>query len=172
MMHICCGDGKGKTTAAMGMALRMAGRGRKVLVAQFCKGADSGERTALGFVPGVTLLPAPEQVKFTFLMNGEDKERERERYRTLLMEIGGRLENGTPDMLALDEICAALNADLVELPAVLDLLDLCARREVETVLTGRNPPAELVERAHYITRMEKVRHPYDQGAGARKGVEY
>ena len=66
MVHLYCGEGKGKTTAAMGLALRMAGRGKRVVVAQFLKGADSGERYALAMLPQVTLLPLPERVKFSF----------------------------------------------------------------------------------------------------------
>ena len=66
MVHLYCGEGKGKTTAAMGLALRMAGRDREVVVAQFLKGSDSGERLALAQVPGVRLLEVPEKVKFSF----------------------------------------------------------------------------------------------------------
>ena len=74
MIHLYCGDGKGKTTAAMGLALRMAGRGKPVVIAQFLKGADSGERYALSLLPKVTLLPAPEQIKFSFQLTPEERE--------------------------------------------------------------------------------------------------
>ena len=73
MIHLYCGDGKGKTTAAMGLALRMAGRGKPVVIAQFLKGADSGERYALSLLPKVTLLPAPEQIKFSFQLTPEER---------------------------------------------------------------------------------------------------
>ena len=74
MVHLYCGEGKGKTTAAMGLALRMAGRGKRVVVAQFLKGADSGERYALAMLPQVTLLPLPERVKFSFQLTPEERE--------------------------------------------------------------------------------------------------
>ena len=76
MVHLYCGEGKGKTTAAMGLALRMAGRGKRVVVAQFLKGADSGERYALAMLPQVTLLPLPERVKFSFQLTPEEREAE------------------------------------------------------------------------------------------------
>ena len=74
MVHLYCGEGKGKTTAAMGLALRMAGRGKRVVVAQFLKGADSGERLALAQVPGVRLLEVPERVKFSFQLTPAERE--------------------------------------------------------------------------------------------------
>lgn len=83
MVHLYCGEGKGKTTAAMGLALRMAGRGKRVVVAQFLKGADSGERYALAMLPQVTLLPLPERVKFSFQLTPEEREAEQARYLAL-----------------------------------------------------------------------------------------
>ena len=84
MVHLYCGEGKGKTTAAMGLALRMAGRGKRVVVAQFLKGADSGERYALAMLPQVTLLPLPERVKFSFQLTPEEREAEQARYLALV----------------------------------------------------------------------------------------
>ena len=73
MLHLYCGNGKGKTTAAMGLALRAAGRGKRVVIAQFLKGANSGERFALAQLPQVTLLPVPDAVKFSFRMAEEER---------------------------------------------------------------------------------------------------
>ena len=87
MVHLYCGEGKGKTTAAMGLALRMAGRGKRVVVAQFLKGADSGERYALAMLPQVTLLPLPERVKFSFQLTPEEREAEQVRYLALAGEV-------------------------------------------------------------------------------------
>lgn len=88
MVHLYCGEGKGKTTAAMGLALRMAGRGKRVVVAQFLKGADSGERYALAMLPQVTLLPLPERVKFSFQLTPEEREAEQVRYLALRSRPG------------------------------------------------------------------------------------
>lgn len=172
MVHLYCGDGKGKTTAAMGLALRMAGRGRKVLIAQFLKGSDSGERYALAGLPQAVLLEVPERVKFSFAMTPEEKQAERARYQRLLEQIKGRLAREDFGLLVLDEACAALSTGLVPLEDILDCLDLCLARGTEAVLTGRDPAAQLVERADYVTQFVKIRHPYDQGTAARPGIEY
>ena len=109
MVHLYCGEGKGKTTAAMGLALRMAGRGKRVVVAQFLKGADSGERYALAMLPQVTLLPLPERVKFSFQLTPEEREAEQARYLALAEQA--RTLGAQPDcgLLVLDEVCAAVN---------------------------------------------------------------
>ena len=159
MVHLYCGEGKGKTTAAMGLALRMAGRGKRVVVAQFLKGADSGERYALAMLPQVTLLPLPERVKFSFQLTPEEREAEQARY-LALADCG---------LLVLDEVCAAVNTGLLPLEEVISCLDRAAG---EVVLTGRDPDPALVGRADYITEMGKLRHPFDLGTAARPGVEY
>lgn len=168
MIHLYCGDGKGKTTAAMGLALRSAGRGRRVVIAQFLKGADTGERIPLAAVPGVTLLPVPDQVKFSFALSPEERKGEVARYQAMLEDIH-RLCRGTdPGLLVLDEICAGISTGLVPLEPVLALLD---GLDWEVVLTGRDPAPALVERADYITEMTKLRHPFDRGIPAREGIE-
>ena len=172
MIHVYFGEGKGKTTAAMGLALRYAGRGRPVLVAQFCKSDSSGERMALAQIPQVRLLTVPSRVCFTFQMSPSEKEQERIRYQAMLKEIQTALETEPVGLLVLDEVCAALRADLVPLEQICSILDLCTEHGTEAVLTGRDPDPELLKRADYATRMEKVRHPYDRGIRAREGAEY
>jgi len=166
MLHIYHGDGKGKTTAAMGLALRMAGRGKRVVIAQFLKCGDSGERFALACLDGVELLPLPECLPFTFELTPEQLDQERERYQRMLQQLQGRAERA--DLLVLDEVCDAIDVGLVELEAVLSLLDGFGG---EAVLTGRQGQPELLGRADYVTRMEKQKHPFDRGVGARMGVE-
>ena len=168
MIHLYCGDGKGKTTAAMGLALRMAGRGRGVVIAQFLKGEDTGERRALEKLPQVKLLPVPERVKFSFQLTQAEREAEAGRYRELMDRAEAAAGEPGCGLLVLDEVCAAVNTGLLPLERVLSCLD---RAQCEVVLTGRDPAAALEERADYITEMKKLRHPYDQGAGAREGVE-
>ena len=167
MLHLYCGNGKGKTTAAMGLALRAAGRGKRVVIAQFLKGADSGERFALAQLPQVTLLPVPDTVKFSFRMTEEERRAEARRYLDLLELI--RQEAQGCFLLVLDEACAAVNTGLLPLEDLLACLDSL---ECEVVLTGRDPAPQLAERADYITSMEAVRHPFEQGISARKGIEF
>lgn len=166
MIHVYHGNGKGKTTAAMGLALRMVGRGKRVAIAQFLKCADSGERFVLAGLPGVELLPVPDCLPFTFELTPAQQQQERERYAGML----DRLRELAPqsDLLVLDEVCDAIDAGLVDLAAVLTVLDGFAG---EAVLTGRQGQRSLLERADYVTRMDKVRHPFDRGQGARAGVE-
>ena len=167
MIHIYCGDGKGKTTAAMGLALRMAGRGKRVVIAQFLKSEDSGERRALEQLPGVKLLSLPQELPFTFEMTRQQREQERMRYGQMLKE----LEECAPeaDLLVLDEVCDAVDAGLADQRQVLALLE---RPTEEVVLTGREPTPELLARADYVTRMVKQRHPFDSGVSARLGIEW
>ena len=168
MIHIYWGDGKGKTTAAMGLALRMAGRGRPVAIAQFMKGADSGERRALALLPNVTLLEIPPEVKFTFHLPPQERTAEAERSLQLLQQACALSRQPGWGLLVLDEVCTAVEEGLLPLQTVLDSLDTPA----EVVLTGHHPHPALLSRADYITHMEKVRHPFDCGISARQGVEF
>ena len=171
MIHLYCGDGKGKTTAAMGLAMRSAGRGNRVVVAQFLKNADSGERAALSLLPSILLLDAPEIMKFVFRMTPEGKKAERERQTALFEKAAALSELNGAGVLVLDELCSAVSTGMVPLELVTAFLD---RRpaELEVVITGRDPAAELERRADYITEMKKRRHPFDQGQAARKGIEW
>ncbi|WP_294476146.1 cob(I)yrinic acid a,c-diamide adenosyltransferase [uncultured Intestinimonas sp.] len=171
MIHIYCGDGKGKTTCAFGLALRAAGRGRKVLITQFLKTGDSGERTAIAHVPGVTLLEVPERMKFTFRMNEAEKVAFGAQMKALLEQTRTVVEKGELGLLVLDECCAAVAKGLLPLEDVLSLLD-SVPEDLEVIITGRNPDPALVERADYITEMKKIRHPFDKGVAARKGIEW
>ena len=169
MLHIYCGEGKGKTTCSMGLAVRAAGHGRKVVVAQFLKCGNSGERTVLEQLPNVTLLPVPEITKFVFAMTEEEKAQTR----TQMGEILTRAiaESRDADLLVLDELNGAISTGMVTLEDVLAFLD--SRPEgLEVVITGRDPAPELRQRADYITEMTKVKHPFDKGLNARKGVEW
>lgn len=169
MIQLYCGDGKGKTTAAMGQAIRAAGRGFPVVIAQFLKSENTGERNVLEKVAGITLLPVPEQVKFSFAMDETERGEAEERNHCLLRQIDQALENGAA-MAILDEACAAMATGLLEEEDVVKLLDRWTEREL--ILTGRNPPESLIERADYITEMRALRHPYEKGITARLGIEY
>ena len=170
LIHLYCGEGKGKTTCAMGLALRAAGRGIPVVIAQFLKSENTGERTALAAVPGVTLLPLPEQVKFTFRMTEQEKAEEGRRCTERLREAFA-LAEAQGGLLILDEVCAAISAGMLPQEEVVRRIDQ-RRPDLELVLTGRDPIPELTDRADYITAFENRRHPYDRGIPAREGIEY
>ena len=168
MIHLYHGNGKGKTTAAMGLALRMAGRNRSVVIAQFLKGSDSGERTALAQLPQVTLLEIPSSIKFSFQLSPQERLSEQARYQSLLEQLCSCCVPPS-GLVVLDEVCDAVNAGLLPLDHLLSFLKTT---EAEIVLTGRDPAPELIALADYITCFEKQRHPYDKGCAARCGVEF
>ena len=170
-VHIYCGDGKGKTTAAMGLGLRAAGRGNKVLLVQFLKGGNSGERAAIAHVPGFDMMEAPELLKFVFQMTPEEKAAEAARCAKLLDDAAEKAAKEGYDLLLLDELCGAVTTGLVSVEQITRFLDT-RRAGLEVVMTGRDPVGALRDRADYITEMRKVKHPFDQGGQAREGIEF
>ncbi len=166
LVHLYWGEGKGKTTAAMGLALRSLGAGRKVVVVQFLKGGPSGEIPLLEQL-GARVFRGKAGQKFTFQMT----EAERAETKALQTEHLRRALALEADLLVLDEACAAWQKDLADR----DLLEqaVLEKPEVqEVVLTGREPPDWLWEAADYITEMKCHRHPFEQGIPAREGVEF
>ena len=170
-MHIYTGDGKGKTTAAEGLAVRFCGNGGKVMFVQFLKTADSSELSSFEELGGVTMMPNPWNWGFTWDMSDADKEEARGIYSQYLDMIGMRFLQGNFGMLVMDEVIGAVNAGLVDEQELFGLFDQLPD-EAEIVLTGRDPSQALVDRADYVTEMRKVKHPFDQGLHARKGIEY
>lgn len=169
MMHIYYGDGKGKTTAALGLALRWVGRGGKVVIAQFLKGADSGERVAWKELPNVTLLPVPEKLPFLWDMTVEERKNAAEEAKNMLQRSCEQTTAKT--LLVLDELCGAVEGGLLSEQRVTEQLQQLPQG-AEVVVTGRNPPKTWLERADYATEMCARKHPYAEGVQARKGVEY
>ena len=155
-VHIYCGDGKGKTSAAMGLAVRAAGRGKRVLVVRFLKSDDSGEVKILGEIPGIRVKQKKEAGEYYDRMfHSGWEEAVRENF----------------DMVIFDEIMAACKYGLVCEKEVLDHLKK-RPRSLEVVLTGRDPSPEFVDLADYVSEIRKVKHPFDQGCGAREGIEF
>lgn len=169
MIQLYYGEGKGKTTAAFGQALRAAGRGRRVIIAQFLKSEDSGERRSMELVPHVLMLPLPEQLPFVFQMDVIQRAEYEEFAARLLRDAVLLAEQDS--VVVLDEVLGAIETDILPLEAVLDCLGELPEG-CEVVITGRKAPAELLERADYITRFQAERHPYDKGIQAREGIEY
>ena len=170
LIHIYCGDGKGKTTAAVGLAVRCAGRGNKVLLVQFLKSRDSGELYSLAKLPDVEVMRGKESKKFTFQMNEEEKHALLIEHNKMFEQVLAKIKNGGYSLLILDEVIGALNAKVFEMPKLIEFLRH-KPENLEVVLTGRNPAPELVEIADYVTEMRKVKHPMDRGIMAREGIE-
>lgn len=157
---ICTGNGKGKTTSALGLCFRLFGDGKRIAIFQFRKGMESGERVALG------MLGIP------FSICGRDRKSPScGKPCRLLQEAAGILKEERPDVLLLDEIMAAVRNGCVETSEVLSFISE-ASADMEIVLTGRNAPEELLNLADSITCAEPVRHYLAKGIRARRGVEY
>lgn len=170
LIHIYCGDGKGKTTAAVGLAVRCAGRGNKVLLVQFLKSRDSGELYSLSKLPDIEIMRGKESKKFTFQMNEEEKHALLIEHNKMFEQVLEKIKNGGYSLLILDEVIGALNAKVFEMPKLIEFLRH-KPENLEVVLTGRNPAPELVEIADYVSEMRKVKHPMDKGIMAREGIE-
>ena len=170
LIHIYTGDGKGKTSAATGLAIRFAGTGGKVLFSQFLKDGKSGEIGILHQIDGIDVHICKEDFGFSYAMSEETKARARQAYTEYLQQIlACAAENY--GLLILDEIIPAYNMEFVEKE---DLLRFLKNKpeNLEVVLTGRNPAEELLDLADYVSEIKKIKHPYDQGILARKGVEF
>lgn len=171
MLHIYYGYGKGKTTSAVGIALRAAGSDRKVLFAQFLKGNDSGERRSMENIPNITLTPCPEHVHFVKFMSDEEKLQCRQDCRNTFEHCAREALIGKYDMIVFDEIFIAIENNMLSESELFDLL-ANAPKKIEIILTGHNPSEKILNLADYCTEMKKVSHPYDRGISARKGIEY
>ena len=169
LIHIYCGDGKGKTTAALGLAVRCAGSGRRVLLLQFFKDGKSSEFAALARVPGVTVIPQTRSFGFSWTLSPAEKEEARDYCSALLEDAFARA--GDFDLLVLDEAVGACTSGMIGEVRLLALLE-ARPAELEVVLTGRGPSQALLDAAGYVTEMVKRKHPFDQGTPAREGIEF
>lgn len=167
MIHIYCGDGKGKTTAATGLAFRMAGSGGRVHIIQFLKGSQSGEIDFLRDTK-ITISRLDKDYGFYKNMTDEDKTEVRKRHNDSLRHAKSQLS--VLDMLVLDEVFAAISCGLVDTDLVKDIIE--NNMNTEIVLTGRNPDKYFLEKADYVSEIKKVKHPFDRGVSARRGIEY
>jgi cob(I)alamin adenosyltransferase len=167
-IQVYTGNGKGKTTAAFGLALRAVGAGKKVFFAQFIKGRTYSEIEAVKkFVPDITIkqygqgcfiVEKPTEADILAARNG-------------LAEVAKILKSEKYDMVVLDEATIALYYQLFSIDEFLDVLKK-KNPETEVVVTGRYAPPELIEMADLVTEMKEVKHYYTKGIEARKGIEF
>ena len=166
LVHIYCGDGKGKTSAAVGLAVRAAGCGKRVVISRFLKTDNSGEVEILKKIPEVTLIPCRKTFGFVRSMDEETKRECAAYHRELFGEAVKLAEHA--DLVVFDEIMAAVNYGMVlENRPGRDQTD-----GLEIVLTGRDPSEKLIAAADYVSEICKRKHPFDRGIMARRGVEY
>ncbi len=175
LVQIYTGDGKGKTTAAFGQALRAAGQGNKVLIYQFLKppSLDIGERFALEL--GAVRIRV-ECLDIQWDMSGSFKNKKlvaeiQKEITKTLERISQTAQKRFYDVLILDEIVYCLANGLAKLEDIKNLIETRDER-VEIVMTGRGASRELIELADLVTEMKKIKHPFDKGIPARRGVEF
>ena len=167
LVQIYTGNGKGKTTAALGLAVRAAGHNLKIAIIQFMKMWDYGEVKSLRrlgidlFRYGTTGFVDPKNPSPIDLEKADKA----------LSKAEELIEKGDYDILILDEVNVALDFKLIPLKRVIDLLDK-KPDNLELVLTGRNCPQELIERAHLVSVIDEIKHPFQKGIEARKGIEF
>ena len=168
LVHIYCGDGKGKTTTSVGLTVRAAGSGKKVLFYQFLKDNSSSERNILEKVPGITLVRGREMQKFTFQMNEQELDELRIYNNEMLDKLFEMAKDY--DMLVMDESVYAIKSNLLDEEKLITHLE---EKPVglEVVLAGRNPSQKLMDHADYVSEIQKVKHPFDQGVSSRVGIE-
>jgi len=166
LVHVYTGDGKGKTTAALGLAMRAVGQGMKVAFIQFLKGLPCGELFfAQQYKPfEIVQISVGDSFK-------KSKEQLSQEARQTLAYAEQEIVSGKYDLVILDEIFIAINQGLITVKQVLDLLD-AKPGSVELVLTGRKAPPEIVQRADLVTEMLLIKHPFTGGTSARRGIEY
>ena len=168
-IHIYFGDGKGKTTAAVGQAVRAAGDGFRGLFFQFLKDNFSNERKILEQISNITCLPGREQVKFVSRMNGDEKAELLHYNNKALDEI---VKFCSPfDLLVMDEALCAVGLKVLSEEKLISFLKH-KPRGLEIVLTGHQASDRMKEIADYATEMHKIKHPYDLGKLAREGIEF
>lgn len=170
-VQVYTGAGKGKTTAALGLGLRAAGRGLKILMCQFMKGRESGELYSTERIPNYEIRRFYKANSFFSALKEEERKRIILQMESDWARLTEEVQKGGIDLLILDEIAPAIACGLIPKENVLELI-ACRPRDMELVLTGRDFPQIILEKADLITEMKCIRHYYEKGIGAREGIEY
>ena len=168
LLIVYTGNGKGKTTAALGIAMRCWGRGMRVAMLQFIKkqALTSGEHLAARSMEGIEIIPLGDG--FTWL--SENLETDRALAREGWRECVRRIESGEYDVVVLDEITYCLNCGWLDTSEVLDIISR-RRPGMHVVVTGRDAPQRLIDAADLVTEMADVKHPYRRGVTPQKGID-
>jgi len=172
LIHLYYGDGKGKTTAALGLALRAAGCGKNVVIVEFLKNWACGEHNSIQQLSNVKYFRGKAAGgKFVHEMSIEEKQETKASQDESLKNAINLIEAGQCDLLILDEAIDAHRLGMID-TALLEKLIFDKPLNLELVITGHNPDERLLKLADYITEMVKRKHPYDEGISARQGIEF
>lgn len=171
MKHLYYGYGKGKTTAAVGMAVRAAGAGMSVLFVQFLKSDKTSERHILKSIDNITVTSCPDEVKFTYNMNEEEFSKAKAYYRNLWNETTADDFIKNFDMLIYDEALSLSECKILPVEEIVNFVKNTPE-EKEIIFTAHTADDALREEFDYISNIKKEKHPFDKGVKSRKGIEY
>jgi cob(I)alamin adenosyltransferase len=171
-IHIYTGDGKGKTTAALGLALRSLGAGQKVAIIQFMKRANYSEHKAIKKFKLPILIKSFGIGYYKILGDNKPKSNHLKAARKALMSAQELIKSKKYDLIILDEINVAIDFGLIGVNDVIDILVTNNGVPVTVILTGRRAHPKLKKIADLVTEMKKIKHPFDKGLKAQKGIEY
>ena len=172
LVHIYTGDGKGKTTAAVGLGVRACGSGLKVLMVQFLKSTDTGELESIKKLgPDFKVIRGFTCKKFSWEMTSEEREYTAREAAEMFEQVKAIVQTGQYELVILDEILGVVSLNFLPWETVLDFVKNKPEK-VELVMTGRNAHKELVEATDYVSEIKSVKHPYEKGITSRKGIEY
>ena len=177
LIQIYCGQGKGKTSAAAGAAIRAAGQGFSVCFTQFLKDSHSGEIKILGQLPKVKLFHCEKSFGFSWTLSEEEKEEAKAAYQKLFTDAcresvtAAQRDKEELVLLILDEIMAATSYGFVPPEMVTEFLE-SKPENLEVIMTGRNPREEWISMADYVSEIQPRKHPYARGVAARRGIEW
>ena len=170
LVHIYTGDGKGKTSSAVGLCTRALGWGKKVLFVQFLKALPTGEVESLGKL-GAQIIRRTQTTKFVFYMNEQEKSDYRKVLNEQFAEAKNLIMSGSYDLVILDEVLDVIDLGMLEEQELIFLVS-GKPESTELVLTGRRACDALIEAAHYHTGFAANKHPFEKGIKAREGIEF
>jgi cob(I)alamin adenosyltransferase len=170
MIHIYEGDGKGKTTAAVGLSIRATGAGKRVLFTQFLKDGTSNEIEVLKKIEGIEVFSCETNMGFVFQMSDEERKVAQDMYEQYFTNIKEKLKETSYDLLILDEILDACSTEMIQEESLKKFLQT-KNHMLEVVLTGHQCSIQLEQMADYYSKITKIHHPYDKGITARDGIE-
>ncbi len=171
LIHLYTGEGKGKTTASLGLALRASGAGKRVLFVQFLKSKPTSELISLNSLPNVQVIRNTKSFGFWRKLSNQEREEERQMHNQILQKVREIIQQEKVDLLILDEAVGAYSLQALDCQLLEKIIEE-KPADLELVVTGRNPAPFFWQKADYITEMKEHRHPKNQGIMARKGIEF
>lgn len=170
-VQVYTGNGKGKTTAAMGLAFRAAGDGMEVKAVQFLKSWKTGELESAKRFDNLEILRFEKVKGFTWELNEEELAQLKAEVRVGFDFVKGLVETRGCDILILDEVMASISGGFIGEDEIVELIEK-KPKDMELILTGRNVPEKIMEKADLITEMREIKHYYKKGVPAREGIEF